>query len=802
VTLTVVVEYLAKKDYNDIPLPGGIIIVLLVIFLLRKTFGSYIEYLTLLVIFAYNLYRLFVMETTFDKASKSSQFFSGYTYAVLQVILISRMTKTSYQILAIAATFALRFSMIYGWISSESTSPGTIIRAIIVDSFVLYYFYFRDKSSRQVFKSFYEKRDELLKFKELLDDSLPIGVVIIDCLTYKALFSNKAFQKTFERRPTEILSQFVSKTNRKSSPQIEEGNSQLDLCQVDSANLNELMLKSSTLKRLIKYLDSDGILDLNTIIKNLIIEDNLLSHEALTIPAFFSYQGQRRSFEVKVKKTTWNGFEAVAVLLNDTTDQENLLALKVANANKDKIIGTVSHELRTPLNGILGLLGMAEKMVDNPEARGFITLSKDNAQLLLSLVNSHLDLQQIGSGKLRLNPSRITLDKVLTDITCLLQFQTNQKGISLDFQIDKDVHPYVNTDENRLKQILINLIGNAVKFTLKGGIKVLVTQDADDPKCIRISVNDTGIGIKKEDIAKLFTTFGRLDDGRKVNRNGVGLGLTIANVLAALLSGREGERGIEVTSQYGEGSQFFFKILKDLDDETKSPKPDLPILNHTVEKSFSEKETIPYEFLEESSLQNIGSKLATYISLKKSNVHELKTRKSSTSKIAIRNINNTSLNLVGRMDSELSEENRLNQNNQSFACSSFNPAKHIVIVVDDNPFNVLVTTSMLQDLSFLTKSALGGKEAIELVQKCTKEKQTIKVILMDCQMPIMDGFQTSQILKQMMDKKEIPVIPILALTANDLDETIVKRCLETGMEGYLTKPTSQEALLKAFTELK
>jgi len=176
------------------------------------------------------------------------------------------------------------------------------------------------------------------------------------------------------------------------------------------------------------------------------------------------------------------------------------------------------------LNGIIGLLNMTQKRVSHPEALEFISLCKDNAHLLLSLVNSILDLHQINAKKLKLNISKINIRKCLQSVLRLFHFQANQKGITLNLLVSENVPTYIHTDENRLKQIIINLVGNAIKFTYKGGITVKVAEKSKQSNYLDVSVIDTGIGIREEDKGKLFKMYGKLEDEESVNKNGVGLG--------------------------------------------------------------------------------------------------------------------------------------------------------------------------------------------------------------------------------------------------------------------------------------
>jgi len=821
VTLTVFIENLIKEFKAQSIISGVTLVILACIFMVRKVCKNYIEYLALFEIIFYDVYRLYIMEVQYPTTSKAASFFSGYTYAIIQLVLLSKISKTFTKISVLALLFAMRFAFIYGWIDPKSTSWITIIRSVITDVLVLYYFYFDDKIQRKNFENLYQSREELVKFKELLDDSLPQSVTVVDCENLEPLFANKAFMAMFESLPSEFLAPVANHSEGPFCELTHQAN--LEKCKPYLGMLQVEQLSASQLETQLQFAQSSS--DLGAVIKSM-IEDGLLRQKAVTISASYLNEEQRRSYEVKLKKIRWNGQDAIAILFNDITDQENLIALKLASANKDKIIGTVSHELRTPLSSIIGLLNMAEKIVEDSEALEYIRLSKDNAQLLHSLVNSHLDLQQITAGKFRLNPASVNIYKVVNDITRLFQFQTKQKGIYLEAVIDKDVHEYMMTDEGRLKQILINLIGNAIKFTSKGGIRVEMKQSLHEFESdyLYISVIDTGIGIKEDDVKKLFTPFESLEDGRKVNKSGVGLGLTIASVLAALLAGKKDEKGIEVQSVYGEGSTFSFKILKQL----RAPKAVSRVgLNEQEEKSpiFEDDknsseaehmgpESSPLDCFEESFTQNfVESKYLNYISSRKTNAQDLNLRlKSYKSLVQDQDLpldsgtlkkidDDNSKEIQDELEfgkSEIEKLNKLSRNSLSHQHSK----KDYIVIVDDDPFNLLVTGNLIREFGFPFKSAIGGKEAIETVKSLNNEGLPIKVILMDCQMPIMDGYATTKILKEMMKRNEIPQIPVIALTANGNNKDEIQRCSEAGMEDYLTKPASQKAILKALKKLE
>jgi len=372
---------------------------------------------------------------------------------------------------------------------------------------------------------------------------------------------------------------------------------------------------------------------------------------------------------------------------------------------------------------------------------------------------------------------------------------------------------------------LINLIGNAIKFTSKGGIRIELKQDFEEKQMINISVNDTGIGIKNEDKIKLFTMYGRLEDGRNVNKHGVGLGLTISNVLAVLLSGKKEEKGIEVESKYGEGSKFSFKILKDItvlqedqnllektptkEDERQDLFSEIDNERQLIEKN---KSFNPY-FEEFFSQNDMESKLAGYMNAKKTNMLDLNSKVRSNKSLtrgkyfSHEDLKQSNPSLNEQLDYQ-TQEAQLNivKSREEFGRTNFvsipaSEKQKTILVVDDNPFNLLVTGNFVKDLGFPIKTATSGHEAIEITKNCAKEGILLKVILMDCQMPIMDGYETSQVLCQMMKTHEIPKVPIFALTANSQNQEETSKCFEAGMEGYLTKPTSMEVLYQTLIKL-
>jgi len=764
-------------------------------------------------------------------------FFTGYTYAVFNMFLMKSVPSNFYRFWVILLAFMLRYSFFIWVIDRSALKVGILIRGVLVDFFILFFFHSAELTDRKVFQSFYENREELLQFKELLADSLPLGITVFDCKALKPLFSNASFLSIFhsyQATTAETLQTGNSPRNRALDENNENNHPKnyLDLLYADETSIRDLGRDQPDLNQ--NWTNHNSIC-LKDLLGNL-IKNKLFIDKALSLTASEKNQDHPRTFDITLKRIKWNGNDAIAVVLNDITHQEKLMYLKMANANKDKIIATVSHELRTPLNGIIGLLDMTEKKVQHHDALEYISLCKDNAHLLLSLVNSLLDMHQISSGKLKLNISKINIRKCLQSVIRLFQFQTNQKGISLTLSVDDNVPSHINTDENRLKQVIINLIGNAIKFTSQGSIKVTVRENSDELDYLIISVTDTGLGIHEKDMNKLFQMFGKLEDGESVNKNGVGLGLTISNALAVMLNGEKEERKIQVTSQYGKGTTFYFNILKDLKTRrnialeslvkpgVESADESKENLHNTQTNKTAFRNKLEPERLRKNnsmeideitdpsiSLESVNSKLARYQTFLKINISELNSQTHIShvnTKETSTHVNGHQENKISLFPSQASDRNSGRQGTAFELRKDSSPTNYIhnpegnsyILIVDDNPFNLLVAENLVKETGYIVKTATGGHEAIKKMEEFTKKCQHVKAILMDCQMPVIDGYETSRILVEKMKNGEVIYAPILALTANNSKEDI-ERCHNSGMVGHLTKPTSKASLMEALAKL-
>ena len=382
--------------------------------------------------------------------------------------------------------------------------------------------------------------------------------------------------------------------------------------------------------------------------------------------------------------------------------RESERAAQMANAAKSEFLANMSHEIRTPMTSILGYSELLQDHVDDDEGREFLKTIRHNGNFLLDIINDILDLSKIEAGKLEFHGTRFDPVKLIEEVRSVMEVRATEKKLTLEVEYDGKLPVEIESDSKRLKQILINLVGNAIKFTRSGSVRMIVRFIDDAPPMLQFRIVDTGIGISTAQMRKLFQPFAQGDASVTREFGGSGLGLVISRRLANLLGG-----DLSVTSIEGEGSEFVVTI-------EVGASSDIPLVQP------------------ESLRQD--------------------------------------------------DDPQIDQPSIKLDCH--------VLVVDDRRDVRFLSKRLLAKAGATVDEAEDGHVAVDYVQKRQSSGEKVPdLILLDMQMPNLDGYQTAQALRSMNYEK-----PIIALTA-DAMQGDMSRCLECGCNDYLSKPIDVASLL-------
>ena len=508
-----------------------------------------------------------------------------------------------------------------------------------------------------------------------------------------------------------------------------------------------------------------------------------------------------QSFEIKVKPLL--EYNKVIVILNNTTQRDLAVSLTMANHYKDKLLATVSHDLRAPINGSISFIETSLQHEEVPSfiKDQFLIPAQRSCQFLLHLVNDIIDFSQINAHKLRMNYESMSIVDTIENCHQLLEMQARFKGIDFPLTIDPKIPKRITTDHNRVAQIVTNLLSNAIKFTSKGQVRLSV--EMTEESSIMIQVTDTGIGIKEQDQNKLFKEFTRIDYEQKgMNAQGVGLGLVIANNLAGrLCDERAKKKGIHFTSTYGQGSSFWF-FLDDKDQGQTTTGLSKALQNTHLDKELKDSNYEMDSPREENYFEARMSEFDTLDNFNSSHHHHhrssnrvfVKSRQPSQSPLLRKK------SLYGATSGHLYTHENQNQGR--------------VLIVDDNPINILALQSILNQYNINTDSAMNGQDAISKVVQNDQHANDFNalliddrsadlhsagiakkfgIIFMDLEMPEMDGFVTTGKLTEMMRNKELSNTPIVGYSGH-VEEEILEKCLGSGMVDVISKPPDMKKL--------